>query len=343
MISIVVPVYNVEKYLPRCLDSLVGQTYRDLEIICFNDGSTDGSLSILERYAEMDERLKLVSQKNQGLSSARNVGMEKAQGEWIMFVDSDDWLETGCLEKTIALSDNQDLVFFSYVREFENSSAPKQVLGMDSMTFDETDIMRLYERLLAPNGDELGQPEKIDSLSTAWGKMYRTDIIRNHRLCFVSTEEIGTEDLLFNVEYFSFLRHAQYLAQCLYHYRKSTLSTLSSLYKENLDAKWLRLFEQIYNVITPLNCVGLIIALERRKALCLLGLGLNITFSQKTWLEQLRMLNDILTSSWYIRAIAQLNTSPLPLHWRCFYGMARRKQTWAVLLMLQVINRIINR
>jgi glycosyltransferase involved in cell wall biosynthesis len=90
MINIIVPVYNTATYLPQCLDSLVNQTYRDIEIICVNDGSTDNSPDILKAYAERDSRILVIHQENLGLSDARNKGLESARGEWVMFVDSDD-------------------------------------------------------------------------------------------------------------------------------------------------------------------------------------------------------------------------------------------------------------
>lgn len=90
-VSVVVPVYNVEKYLRTCLDFIVAQTLREIEIICVNDGSTDGSLAILEEYAKEDARIKIISQENRGLSGARNTGMDAATGEYVAFVDSDDW------------------------------------------------------------------------------------------------------------------------------------------------------------------------------------------------------------------------------------------------------------
>ena len=90
MISIVVPVYNVEKYLPQCLDSLIGQTYQDLEIICVNDGSTDGSFKILKQYAEKDQRVRILNRENRGVSESRNEGIHYVKGDWLMFVDSDD-------------------------------------------------------------------------------------------------------------------------------------------------------------------------------------------------------------------------------------------------------------
>ena len=343
MISIIVPVYNVEAYLSKCLDSLVNQTYRDIEIICVNDGSTDGSLSILEQYAAKDGRVKIISQTNQGLSGARNTGIQVAQGEWMMFVDSDDWIEKDCCQRIYDVSQDSDLVFFSYIREFSSSSAPKTILGSVNMTFGKQECLMLLERLIAPKGKELRQPDKIDSLSTAWGKLYRTSIIKDQQLKFVSTKEIGTEDLLFNVEFFIHVQCSVYLHDALYHYRKATLSTLSSFYKDELDKKWLRLFERLENTITPLKRPELLEALCRRKALCLLGLGLNIVFSKESWCRKHKMLDAIITSKWYTSAITYLDTSHMPLHWKCFYGAARHKQSRGVLLMLQTINLIINR
>ena len=98
-ISVIVPIYNVEKYLPQCLDSIIRQTFSNIEIICVNDGSTDNSSEILADYAQKDSRIKIVDKKNGGLSSARNAGMKVATGEFISFIDSDDWIDETMLEK----------------------------------------------------------------------------------------------------------------------------------------------------------------------------------------------------------------------------------------------------
>lgn len=107
-VSVIVPVYNVEKYLKRCLDNLINQTLSDIEIICVNDGSTDNSLEILENYSKQDERIKIINQQNGGLSVARNTGMEVAVGEYIGFVDSDDWVDVDFYEKLYNAAKNND-------------------------------------------------------------------------------------------------------------------------------------------------------------------------------------------------------------------------------------------
>ncbi len=97
-VSIIVPVYNVENYLDRCLDSLINQSFDDIEIICINDGSTDNSLSILKDYEKKDARVKIINKDNSGVSDCRNNGINVANGEYIVFVDSDDWIDVNMIE-----------------------------------------------------------------------------------------------------------------------------------------------------------------------------------------------------------------------------------------------------
>lgn len=99
LISIIVPVYNTEQYLSKCLDSLINQTYKNIEIICVNDGSTDNSADILNEYDKKDKRVRMISQKNCGLSATRNTGLKNCCGEYVMFLDSDDWIDFDTCEK----------------------------------------------------------------------------------------------------------------------------------------------------------------------------------------------------------------------------------------------------
>ena len=114
--SIIVPIFNLEKYLNKCLHSLATQTYTNIEIICVNDGSTDNSLGILKKYAEQDNRIKIIDKNNEGVSISRNEGIKIATGDYILFVDGDDWLdERACeiLNNNIS-NNNYDLIYFNY-------------------------------------------------------------------------------------------------------------------------------------------------------------------------------------------------------------------------------------
>lgn len=108
-VSVIIPVYNVEKYLGECLDSVVGQTLRDIEIICVDDGSTDGSPAMLSAYAARDGRIRIITQRNSGQSAARNAGMDEARGEYVYFLDSDDWIASDALESCAAICDRDRL------------------------------------------------------------------------------------------------------------------------------------------------------------------------------------------------------------------------------------------
>jgi glycosyltransferase involved in cell wall biosynthesis len=120
----VVPVYNIENYLKKCLDSLINQTLEDIEIICVNDGSTDNSLAILEDYASKDKRIKIITQKNGGLSAARNTGLKYINGEYTSFIDSDDWIEIDTYESlySFAKSKNLDILMFPFSFYNENTA-----------------------------------------------------------------------------------------------------------------------------------------------------------------------------------------------------------------------------
>lgn len=126
LFSVIIPIYNVERYLRDCLDSVLNQTFADWEAICVNDGSTDKSVVIMEEYASKDNRFSVISQDNGGLSTARNAGMKAAKGEYVVFLDSDDWLEKNALEVLTNHLDGEDMLCFSGRRFFEADKAFRQ-------------------------------------------------------------------------------------------------------------------------------------------------------------------------------------------------------------------------
>jgi glycosyltransferase involved in cell wall biosynthesis len=121
LFSIIIPVYNVEKYLPACLDSVLGQSFQEWEAICVNDGSTDGSAIVLQGFVAKDHRIKVVDQPNTGTATARNTGLRMAQGDYIFFLDSDDWLEADSLEILAGKLRGEDILCFSGKRYFEST------------------------------------------------------------------------------------------------------------------------------------------------------------------------------------------------------------------------------
>lgn len=165
-VSIIVPVYNVDKYLSKCLDSLINQTLKDIEIICINDGSTDNSLDILKSYGAKDSRIKIIDKPNEGPSITRNLGINSATGEYIGFVDSDDWIDLDFYEKLYSAitSHDVDIACATIVRKRENSS--KYRVFFNEEKIHET----LEDKLKAIN---------YPKCSYVWNKLYKADKIKN--------------------------------------------------------------------------------------------------------------------------------------------------------------------
>ena len=139
MVSVIVPVYNAEKYLKRCVDSIIGQSILDIEIILVNDGSTDNSLEMMREYADRDDRVTIISQENKGVAAARNIGLYSARGEFLLYVDADDWLEESALECLLNyMQEDIDIVFCA----FDNAEVPEDAMCEKQITTEKWDHER---------------------------------------------------------------------------------------------------------------------------------------------------------------------------------------------------------
>ena len=172
LVTIIIPVFNVERYIVECLESVVCQSYNNIEIIIINDGSTDNSLSVCERYARMDSRIALYSKENGGLSEARNYGLDRANGEFIMFLDSDDYLSRNCVESMVnsILETKADIVS-GRVRRFVN---PDDFLYDNGSIFSE--VLNKHDAMR-----EMLQEGKTNTMACA--KLYRSELFDTVRFC----------------------------------------------------------------------------------------------------------------------------------------------------------------
>ena len=207
LFSVIIPVFNVEKYLRACLDSVLNQSFSDWEAVCVNDGSTDGSASILAEYAAKDDRFRGVEQPNGGLSAARNTGMKNATGEYVLFLDSDDWLETDALETLAGNLDGEDMLCFSGRRylELENRFLPSD---------------QLEERIYLSGMDYYNENALLRrdfAFVCVVLRAYRRSFLDENALRF--KEGIFHEDNLFTPLACYFARRVKVLNRCLYDYR----------------------------------------------------------------------------------------------------------------------------
>ena len=205
--SVIIPVYNVEKYLRECLDSVLNQSFPDWEAVCVNDGSTDGSASILEEYAQKETRVKVISQKNGGLSAARNTGLKAAIGEYVLFLDSDDWLEPQALEVLASKLDGEDMLCFSGRRYFEEESAYHEPDRLENREYGSG--MDYY------NDNALAHRDFAFVCVVL--RAYKRSFLLDNGLFF--KEGIYHEDDLFTPKASFFARRVKVLDECLYDYR----------------------------------------------------------------------------------------------------------------------------
>ena len=221
LISVIVPVYNVEDYLPKCIDSILSQRYQNLEIILVNDGSTDHSLEICKEYAGKDDRIVLISKLNGGLSSARNAALDVCKGDYIAFVDSDDWI----------LPD----MFSSMLEACKNADADLAICGIGT---EHPPIIKKYP--VASKKKVLGTEELMFSYLTAadvrqvvWNKLYRAHFFERHRF----KEGVIYEDAFIMHELLSQCRRAVFVDDCFYiQLIRPGSITQSKFSQKNLDA-----------------------------------------------------------------------------------------------------------
>lgn len=338
-ISIIVPAYNVEKYIEQCLTSLINQTYNNLEIIVVNDGSKDKTGEIIERLAREDKRIVYINQENKGVAEARNVALQKVTSEFVMFVDSDDWIDSETCEVAMdeLVSENADVVMFGYVREYAEKSLPKAMFEQEKIAFEGEEVRnKLHRRIFGPIAEELKTPEKLNSNTTIWGKLYRASILKNVK--FVSLKELGLcEDGYFNISAFKNVKKAVFIKKYFYHYRKVINGgSLTQNKDKNVYEDARKFYEKLKQLIEKEDLTNdYTDAIRNRFALCLVERvnDSNISYSN---------LKNILNDEEYRNAISYLNFRYFPLHWKLFFRCAKIRFVSGVYVLLKMINLILS-
>lgn len=210
-ITVIVPVYNTEKYLRRCVDSILAQTFTDFELLLIDDGSTDGSSAICDEYAKKDSRVRVFHKENGGVSSARNLGLDKAYGEWISFVDSDDWIDVLFLSSLIQRANNSELVL-----ELTNTKVIKNI-------YQNRDIGVLMESV-----------EVLLRWTTPWGKLFNGDLLRKCKIRFDLNVHSG-EDTMFVLEYLAQIERVSVSDEICYKYTENGGLSLNELSFKEID------------------------------------------------------------------------------------------------------------
>lgn len=234
LISIIVPVYNVEEYLPKCLDSIINQTYKNLEIIVVNDGSTDNSGKICDEYGERDYRIMVIHKANRGVSSSRNIGIKNASGEYILFVDSDDEIEKDYVNVMARAVTNSDCdLVISNITDIFNKTEKKRIINTENLSgIFKNDYFILMELLRGPVV-----------------KLYKMKIIDKFDIKFCESMKIS-EDQVFNFQYYSKIKSYKFINYYGYKYFHRKTYSLSKILNKKAfcdDFKKLKIEKEFYD------------------------------------------------------------------------------------------------
>lgn len=236
-VSIIVPVYNIPQLtLRQCIESTINQTIKEIEIILVDDGSTDGSGLICDEYAKKDSRIKVFHKKNEGLSAARNTGYENATGEWITFLDSDDWIDSRTCEDTynFGVEHNVDVVIFGTVQEFEHQKKIFKYHYKNGKIFEGEQCKELQCEILNFNGN----------IATAWAKLFSKKFLDANKLKHNSELRQGSEGIEFNIRVFEKAQKVYFTDTIYYHYIYNP-NSISAKHSEVNHLFVIKCFEEI--------------------------------------------------------------------------------------------------
>ena len=286
MISIIVPFYNAGKYLEKCIKSICNQTYSDIEIILIDDGSKDNSRVICDKFVAEDKRIKVIYKENGGVSSARNRGLDVAQGEYITFIDSDDWINPDLLERLMAQIGQADMAVGGYTT-VSIAGNVEQKYKDECLTFPEC-VCSKFDELYANN-----------FFNAPFAKIYKRNILETQRVD--STVALG-EDFLFNLEYLSKCREVKTVNVIGYFYNCMNVGAATKKLRENDIEQIYFLYQAGRNFLCKYypNSGE---SVELKKRFCLNGINLIqlICYSDKSKIEKSKLAKKLLTNNEFIK------------------------------------------
>lgn len=241
LISIIVPVYNVEKYLSQCIESLINQTYTNIEIILVDDGSTDCSGIICDKLKKKDKRINVIHKDNEGLGLARNTGLNYVNGKYVTFIDSDDYADEDLIYNLYHnISKNDADTCIGGFKRVDDLGKALYIERYENKSYKKSDCRKIVlARMLG------SCPEKSDSIRmSVWNVLYSVDIIQKNNIKFPSERVYISEDIIFDIEYYKHSQKCVLINTCSYNYRVNQQS-LTQLYKKDKFEKYLFLYNEI--------------------------------------------------------------------------------------------------
>lgn len=335
-LDVIVPIYNCEAYLERCLRSLLTSGNNCINIILVDDGSTDKSGNIADKYAAMYSNVSVIHKKNGGLSSARNAGLTNVKGVYFTFVDPDDWVSENYFTSVVEeLNTHEvDILMTPYSRVYSNNKLDTFVFGNTISIFDEVETRDIVmRRLYGLINSELSNPLTVDNLSTAWAKFYKT--AKFSKIKFTAKSKIYSEDLWFNINCFLKATSSEYFNKAKYYYFKENENSIVHTFNANMLNQYKRLYSQMYDYIVKYDLDdNFIKALNNRIIINELSILRNASLSNEPLNKKIKYVNKILNDEIYRIGYESFSFKYLPSYYSIFYKFCKYKMNLPVIFIL---------
>lgn len=332
-ISIIVPIYNVEKYLDRCLQSLVNQTLKDIEIILVDDGSPDNCPQMCDEYAQKDNRIKVIHKQNAGLGYARNSGLEIATGEYVAFVDSDDYVDTAMYETLYERANitNADATFCGFKTEVTKDVWRESREVTKDELWEGNGVKEFMYNMIA-SGKGVRQ-ERLYQMSV-WHAIYKREIIVKNDILFPSERDVVSEDIPFQVDFLKNANKVLYLNRHFYYYCLNVTSLTATFKKEKIYG-----YNKLYNIL-----ITKIKEKEYSQRVNRFYIGYCRSYFYDIYIHNLKnkaeLCNIVLNSREFKKVKHEFKSSFLPIHTRLMYVLMSKKTLYMLLLFIKWTQRI---
>ncbi len=305
LVSVVVPIYNTEKYLEQCIESLINQTYRNIEILLIDDASPDKCPEICDSWQKKDQRIKVIHKQNEGLGMARNTGINNSQGDYILFVDSDDYIDTRLIEEAVteAKNNNAEIVCYGFKKILKGKVIGEFIPKLKRKLFEDIQIReKLLPELIATSDKN---SKNIIEMSACM-ELISTELIKNNKWLFISEREIISEDVCSLLELYSNVKTVYILEKPYYCYRINE-NSITHTYNEN-DLKNIKIFydycinlcnKHEYNEETKLR-------FQKRALNYMIAYLKNVINSKESCIKKTRTIRKCINDMW-IRELIKNN------------------------------------
>lgn len=347
LVSIIIPIYNAERYISKCIDSILNQTFTNFELFLINDGSSDNSGKLCNDYASEDKRITVIHKNNSGVSKTRNKGLDIANGDWIMFVDSDDWIEPQTLERAIKIGSNYqaDIVGFNLFVDIEDKAIKTNPIKPDFIVREKDQSKYFIIDTMVPRYDlkKNNVNISISNIRSSCAKLFSKSICDNIR--FKENLEIG-EDMIFCMFAYNTANKIVFFNEYLYHYTKNTNSAMHQ-FKPNI----LEINDIIYESTKSISFNNF---LKTEHDIFNLGLTYQFLYNvlnfyilhsknNISFLDKYNQLKSIIDSEKSLLddlSFEQNTINMLPLQQRLFLYLLKKKKVKFILLLNKVLNNL---